>query len=173
MQNLLWPSPLPPLFRCPLPSGLNRTPCPLSEPRLPQRPARLLFSSPRPLPENCPLSPASRSLLQGTCHLLAEPDGGSMVPAVFCVPLSVRRTFSPETLTSPAVLAGALLSFPLCAGPAPGQEHLAGSRGPGAGSLPRPRPLPPLSSFPPSWPPSPFPLCLYFYSLNSAESSAF
>ena len=44
---------------------------------------------------------------------------------------------------------------------------------PGAGSLSRPRPLPPLSSFPPWWSPSPFPLCLYFYSLNSAESPAF
>ena len=36
---------------------------------------------------------------------------------------------------------------------------------PGAGSLSRPRPLPPLSSFPPWWSPSPVPLCLYFYSL--------
>ena len=47
-----------------------------------------------------------------------------------------------------------------------GQEHFPGLRGPGAWSLPRPRPLPPLSSFPPSWPPSPFPLCLYFCSLT-------
>ena len=46
-----------------------------------------------------------------------------------------------------------------------GQEHFTGSRGPGAGSLPRPRPLPPLSSFPPWWSPSPVPLCMYFYSL--------
>ena len=40
-----------------------------------------------------------------------------MVPAVYCVPLSARRTSSRETLTSPAVLVRAPLSFPLLAGP--------------------------------------------------------
>ena len=107
------------------------------------------FSSLCPLPENCPLSPASRSLLQGTCRLLAGPDGGSMVPAVCCVPLSVRRTSSPETLTSPASLRELCCPSRSVLGLFRGQEHFAGSRGPGSGSLSRPRPLPPLSSFPP------------------------
>ena len=49
------------------------------------------FSSLCPLPENCPLSPASRSLFQGMHHLRGGPEGVPMVPAVCCVPLSVRR----------------------------------------------------------------------------------
>ena len=39
--------------------------------------------------------------------------------------------------------------FPCELGLLRGQEHFTGSRGPGAGSLPRPRLLPPLSSFRP------------------------
>ena len=166
--------PPPSPVRCPLPSGLNRSP--LSPLRAPSPPgiSQSLFSSLCPLPEHCPLSPASRSLLQGTCCLLAGPGGDSMVPAVCCVPLSVR-TSSPETLTSPASLCE------LCC---PSRSVLCVGLPPWAGAFPWitwpggvvSAQAPPSASpllLPSLVAPSPFPLCLYFCSLNSAESSAF
>ena len=132
-----------------------------------------MFSSLCPLPENRPLSPARRSLFQGTCLLLAVPDRGSMVPAVYCVPLSGRRTSGPETLRSTAACCVSSAVLPSVCWASSGGRSTFWVTWPGAGSLLRPRPLPPLSSFPPWWSPSPVPLCLYFYSLNSAESPAF
>ena len=102
MESLLWLNPPP--SPAPLSSALRCEQKPSVPSQSPVSPRHQPVSCSRlcPLPENCPLSPARRSLFQGTCLLLAGPDGGSMVPAVCCVPLSARRTSGPETLRSTA-----------------------------------------------------------------------
>ena len=104
--------------------------------------------------------------------MLAGPAGGSMVPAVCCVPLSVRRTSGPETLRSTAVccVSSAVLP-PVCWASSGGRSTSLGHVARGGVSVQAPP-----SASPPLLPSlvAPLPLPpLYFYSLNSAESSAF